>query len=181
MVMNSWKPSRLFPEYEVSNDGRVRRLTRGGRRYPVGYELKPKPHQKGYLYFILRSGDKDKTVLAHRLVALEWIGEPPSPSHEVAHNNGDKRNNHVNNLRWALPVENQADRKRHGTYVAGEDAYSAKLSDDEAEAIRTMYAAKGRKYVGGEVVMQDLANQFGVSLSQVSRIVNGKQRAQAAS
>lgn len=175
-----WKVSGLFPDYEVSNDGRVRRVTQGGRRYPAGYELKPKPHQRGYTFYILRRGDDNVTVLGHRLVAMEWIGPPPTPEHEVAHNDGDRINNHVSNLRWALPAENQADRKIHGTYVDGEDAYSAKLSNKQAEDIKLEYSAGGVRYKGGAVTMAALADKYGVSLSQVSRIVNGKQRARPA-
>lgn len=176
-MATKWKRSQRFPDYEVSNDGRVRRATQGGRRYPIGYELVSKPHQRGYRYFILRSGLKDVTMLAHRLVALEWLGDPPTPQHEVAHCDGSRTNNHVSNLRWALPAENQADRKRHGTYVDGEKAYSAKLSNEQAARLRLEYEQGGVRYLGGSVTMATLAEKYGVSLSQVSRIVNEKQRA----
>lgn len=179
-MATKWKLSRLFPDYEVSNDGRVRRATQGGRRYPAGYELTPKPHQRGYSYYILRGGTKDLTMLAHRLVALEWIGDAPSARHEVAHNDGNRCNNSVDNLRWALPAENQEDRKAHGTYVCGEKAYSAKLTNEQAANIKAAYEAGGQRYSGGAVTMQEIADANGVSISQVSRIVNGKQRAHAA-
>lgn len=172
-----WTVAAGFADYEVSECGRVRRRTQGGRRYPAGYELTAKPHQRGYLVYILRSGGRDTTMLAHRLVALSWLGAPPSDRHEVAHNDGVRTNNHRSNLRWATPAENQADRKRHGTYVQGENAYSAKLSNSAARAIRQRYADGGSRYVGGAVTMAGLASEHGVSIAQVSRIVNGIQRA----
>ncbi len=176
-MVTNWKQSGTFPSYEVSNDGRVRRLNRGGRRYPVGYELKPKPHCRGYLVFSLRRDGVEYTMLAHRLVALTWLGQPPSEQHEVAHNDGVRTNNHVSNLRWATPAENQADRKIHGTYVDGDRAYSAKLTDDQVIRLRQEYADGGQRYVGGAVTMQHLADKYAVSITQISRIVNGRQRA----
>lgn len=171
-MASEWKPAAGYPDYEVSECGRVRRLTRGGRRYPVGYELTPKKHQRGYLVYGLQGGD----ILAHRLVAMTWIGAAPSGTHEVAHNDGSRTNNHWRNLRWATPAQNQADRKAHGTYVHGQNAYSAKLTDEQANEIRTSYAGHGRRYVGGDVTMQGLADAYGVSITQVSRIVNKRQR-----
>lgn len=168
-----WRPAASFPDYEVSECGRVRRLTRGGRRYPAGYELTAKKHARGYLVYSLGN----KTILVHRLVAMTWIGAAPSPLHEVAHNDGSRTNNHWRNLRWATPAQNQADRKLHGTYVHGQNAYSAKLTDEQADEIRASYAGHGRRYIGGSVTMQDLADEYGVSITQVSRIVNSKQRA----
>lgn len=175
-MATEWKASRLFPDYDVSNDGRVRRNVQGGRRYPAGYELASKPHKRGYRYFILRRDGKDFTVLAHRLVAMEWLGEPPSVVHEVAHNDGSRVNNRVDNLRWATSAENQADRKRHGTYTIGEQAPAAKLTDSDVDEIRQAYSDGGRRYVGGSVTMETIAKQFGVSVAQVSRVVNGRQR-----
>lgn len=172
-MATEWRQAAGFPDYEVSECGRVRRLTRGGRRYPAGYELTAKKHQRGYLVFTLGSA----TVLAHRLVAATWVGPAPSGLHEVAHNDGSRTNNHWTNLRWATPAENQADRKLHGTYVHGQHAYSAKLTDESADEIRRAYASHGTRYVGGAVTMQGLADSYGVSIAQISRIVNARQRA----
>lgn len=172
-MASDWRTIPGFHDYEISECGRVRRRTRGGRRYPAGYELTPKKHQRGYLVYTLG----DKTMLAHRLVAMAWIGTPPTSDHEVAHSDGSRTNNHWRNLRWATPAENQADRKMHGTYVHGQHAYSAKLTDEQADEIRCAYARFGRRYVGGNVTMQGLSEAYGISLAQVSRIVNARQRA----
>ena len=86
-----WVSISEFPDYEISEAGDVRRLTQGGRRYPIGYVLTPKPHQRGYVYFILNDASGNpKTMLGHRLVALAFHGDPPTPEHEVAHNDGTR-------------------------------------------------------------------------------------------
>lgn len=167
-----WRVVPKFPEHEVSEAGDVRRIV-GAKRYPAGYVVSPKPHKRGYLVYSLNNRD----VLAHRLVAFAFLGDPPSPAHEVAHEDGTRTNNHWRNLKWKLPVENQADRKRHGTYTVGEKCASAKISDAQAEQIKARYADGGKPYVGGAVTMQALADEYGVSIAQVSRIVNGRERA----
>jgi hypothetical protein len=167
-----WRTIARFPEHEVSEAGDVRR-TVGAKRYPAGFVVKPKPHKRGYLVYSLNNRD----ILAHRLVALAFLGAPPSDRHEVAQEDGSRTNNHWRNLSWKLPVDNQADRKRHGTYTVGEACPSAKLTNVEAEEIRTRYANGGKPYVGGSVTMQALADEDGVSIAQVSRIVNGRERA----
>ncbi len=171
-----WRVCAGFPDYEISESGCIRRLTQGGRRYPIGYELKPKDHQRGYKYYILHSNGKSYTRLVHRLVALSWIGEPKSKDLEVAHKDGSRTNNHWRNLRWSTAKENQSDRKLHGTYHAGEKASAAKLADAQTIEIRKRYAQDGRRYVGGKISMQDLSEHYGVSVAQISRIVNGHQR-----
>lgn len=170
-----WRTIPRFPEHEVSEDGRVRRVV-ACRAYPAGYVVKPKPHKRGYLVYSLNNKD----ILAHRLVALAFLGEPPTPRHEVAHDDGSRTNNHWRNLHWKLPVENQADRKRHGTYVSGDACASAKLTNSQADEIKARYAAGGNRYIGGVVTMQALADEYGVSIAQVSRIVNGRERTSAA-
>lgn len=170
----AWLSLLDFPDYEISNSGRVRRLTRGGRRYPAGYELKAKRHKGGYdCYSLIDARGDSKTMLGHRLVALAFLGDAPTDVHEVAHNDGVRTNNNVTNLRWATPQENQADRKLHGTHVSGDTAFNRKLTSADVKQIRDCYSRDGKRYSGGAVTMQALADRFDVSITQVSRIING--------
>lgn len=159
-----WRKCYGFPEYEVSEGGDVRR----GGRIKAQFTMK-----NGYRTVGVSRRDKQ---LVHRMVALTFIGPPPTPRHQVAHNDGSRGNNHWTNLRWATPAENQADRRRHGTYHAGEACGSARLSDADAQAIRGRYHVGGQRYIGGAITMQALADEYGVSIAQISRIVNGVQR-----
>jgi hypothetical protein len=58
---------------------------------------------------------RQKSYLLHRLVALTFIGPPPSSAHEVCHNDGNPANNAPGNLRWGTRGENILDTVRHGT------------------------------------------------------------------
>jgi hypothetical protein len=94
--------------YAVSTRGRVRKLV------PDYRVLSPWIDKDGYAHVSLSVGREYPRYAIHRLLALAFLGEPPSPQHQVAHNDGSKRN-FLGNLRWATPAENQRDRVAHGT------------------------------------------------------------------
>lgn len=169
--MTEWRACVGYADYEISDDGQLRRRV-AFRAFPAGMMKKPLPHPRGYICYGVGKARKE---LAHRLVALTFIGPPPSDRHEVAHNDGCRTNNRAANLRWALPAENQADRKLHGTYLHGDTATSNKITSADVAEIRRRYAQSGIRYRGGAVTMEDLATEFGVSQAQISRIVNGRQ------
>lgn len=157
-----WKVIPMDSGYEVSSIGRVRNVR-------TGRILKPWLAGAGYLYVNLwRSGIKTGV---HRLVAHAFLGDPPSPRHEVAHNDGNPVNNCVENLRWATHAENQADIKKHGTGYyhgwRGESHPTAKLTNQKVLEIR-------RRYHHENASRKALACEFGVSTSSVDQIVQGR-------
>jgi len=170
-----WRTVDEFPLYEVCEDGRVRSYRRksrtwrnprsGIREEPVILKGTTTPH--GYTAFILR-GDNGKPTrrTAHRLVALAFL-ENPKGLTDVAHNDGNPGNNHVSNLRWSTHRDNQLDMRAHGTMQDGEKCITAKLTGKQVEEIRATRAAAGR---GSQV---RLAKKYGISVAQISRIVNG--------
>ena len=82
-------------DYLVSDTGCVMSLKNHGKRL-----LKPRPSIDGYLRYSLRINGKAVEVKAHRLVAIHFI---PNTEHKetVNHKDGNKKNNHVENLEWA--------------------------------------------------------------------------------
>jgi hypothetical protein len=154
-----WRVCTLHPNYEVSENGAV-------RNRKTGRLLKPWHAGAGYLYVAL--GDRVKTGV-HRLVALAFLGPPPSLKHEVAHNDGNRRNNCATNLRWATHAENMADMRKHGTTYAhwrGRTPPNAKLQPHQvAEVRRRVQAGALRKCVAAEL---------GVSKATIDHIVTGR-------
>lgn len=82
-----------YPDYEVSNIGRVKSL-KGKERI-----LKYGKTKDGYLLVALSKNRNRKTFLVHRLVALAFILNPENlPC--VNHKDENKENNHVDNLEF---------------------------------------------------------------------------------
>jgi hypothetical protein len=102
---------RDYPGYSITPDGHV--LGKSGKW------LTWKQTKGGYLQVGLSYGGKQRWIGVHRLVALAWIGPPPTAIHQVAHWDGNPTNNQASNLRWATPEENAVDRDRHGHTVRG--------------------------------------------------------------
>lgn len=177
-MIETWKPIQL-PSigdiYEVSDQGRIRRRVptggttqRSGRYYPAGHILTPKI-VRGYAQYGLRDADKIRHWhSANRLVALTFIGPPPSDNHHSAHNDGNKLNNQPSNLRWATVSENNLDKRRHGRTRKqnGEMNHAAKLATSDVLQIRQRYAA-------GNVTHLMLAQHYGVRRQAISRIISG--------
>lgn len=157
-----WRSIPNWPEYEVSEFGHVRRRLRGGSPIAkVGRRLRPSPGLYAHVYLHGTAGRRHISI--HRLVALAFLGEPPSRAHQVAHNDGNPRNNHYANLRYATPRENNADKIRHGTAARGEKAGPSKFTATMVRQVRLL-AAK-------EVPQEIIAEIFETSQSHIGRIV----------
>lgn len=122
----------------MSVDGLIRYYLNGAwhtrrRKHRI---LKPYSSAKGYLVVALSKKGKVKNFYVHQLVAAAFIGKRPK-GHQVAHWNGNKKDNRVLNIRYATPKQNAADRKRHGTHLTGEKVNSAKLSSLQVKWVRT--------------------------------------------
>lgn len=101
--------------YEVSDQGRVRSLQRGGPRL-----LRPQG-RRGYLRVALTSRPRGKPRRwrpVHQLVLEAFHG--PRPLGQVArHLNGDRTDNRADNLAWGFPADNVADRVLHSAAGGG--------------------------------------------------------------
>ena len=80
----------------------------------------------------------------HRLVVMKYL---PNPMYyeQVNHKDGDKSNNHVNNLEWCSGAFNIRHGLLNGLIVSGENSPNAVLSDAEVSLIR-LSVLKGESY-----------------------------------
>ena len=88
-----WTDIKGYPNYSVSNLGRV-------RSKKTGKILKPYKTNRGYLTVGFWSDGKKKRLSIHRLVAQAFI-QNLNNLPEVNHINGCKADNNVNNLEWS--------------------------------------------------------------------------------
>jgi hypothetical protein len=104
--MEIWKPLERLPGYEVSSHGRVRSLKSGKPKLMSVVE-----NNKGYFLCCLIHNKKRYTSYAHRLVAEVFIPTKFTLDFmEVNHIDKNPKNNHVDNLEWVTPMENQLHR-----------------------------------------------------------------------
>lgn len=124
------------PGYLVMADGRIQ-----GRS---GKWLKYRKHPAyGYRMFNANVNGKHTTFAVHRVICEAFNGPKPTPEHEVLHIDGDTGHNAAHNLRWGLPVENSADRVKHGTQYQGDRHHKAVLTAEIVKELRERYAQGG--------------------------------------
>jgi hypothetical protein len=157
-----YRPVVGFPGYQVGSDGTILSLHRLAR-----YQLKPsqRSRKKRYLCVHLCRGGRAFRRTVHSIV-LEAFSGPCPEGMQCRHLDGNPLNNSIDNLRWGTPKENAADRVQHGTDLRGEKNGSAKLKNHHALTIRTL-SKNGMRYV-------DIANRYGISVSNVGAIVTRK-------
>lgn len=163
----NWREITGWPGYEVSDLGRVRswKQRSKGRVWTVDRNQPPRilksDLRNGYASIILsEKGKKTAHASVHRLVLEAFVG--PGGDLHGAHCNGDKSDNRAANLRWATPVENNADKKQHGTHQSGDRAGTAKLTWALVDQIRQ------RRDQGESVVA--LSKAFAVCRNTISNI-----------
>ncbi len=144
--------------YEVSNEGRVRRIAAqvGRRGRPPGYVLREHLNrQNGYVYVSLNNRGHFESAV-HVLVASAFLARPEGC--EVDHGDGCRGNNALWNLEWVTKPVNQ---QRALARQQGErrEHWNAKLSIHQVLEIRALLKA-GAAY-------RDLAARFGVSVGAI--------------
>lgn len=123
-MSEQWRPVPGWEGYyEVSDQGRVasreRKTWHSGSQWAHGFwrtvgarVLRPGV-ARGYERVVLQRDKAKQNVAVHRLVMLAFVGPCPEGM-EVCHNDGDKRNNVLSNLRYDTKSANCVDRTRHG-------------------------------------------------------------------
>lgn len=95
LMKEVWKKIEQFPDYHVSNHGRVKSFK---KKKPL--IMKCCVHYKGYLtVYLYREKGKDIKCFIHRLVAEVFI-ENVNGHPIVNHKDLNKANNHISNLEW---------------------------------------------------------------------------------
>ena len=97
-----------YEEYEVDTDG----VIYGKKGKPLKFSINP----KGYCIVVFSVDGETKGFGVHQIVARQFIiNDTPEYKTQINHIDGDKANNHVENLEWVTPKENA----RHSIDVLG--------------------------------------------------------------
>lgn len=122
MSAERWLPVPGYQGYyEVSDHGRVRAVDRVIRRgdqiqHRRGRLKAGGPNAGGYPVVPLHRDGTRINAPVHRLVLEAFVGPCPDGMY-CCHNDGNKLNNRLDNLRWDTPSSNALDRVKHGTDV----------------------------------------------------------------
>lgn len=169
-----WKPVVGFEQfYEVSSFGRVKALDRivnykDGRSYLKREAILNAKSKQGYPGVSLLPRTPRQCV--HTLVASAFLGPKPAGARTVNHKDGNKSNNHVENLEWASYAENN----RHARLTRlnmqdGENCNLSKFSKDVVDAVRILWPS-------GRFTRDEIGGLFGMSAQHVYEIVALKSR-----
>lgn len=155
-----------FGCYKVSNLGNVFSFRR-----PVFREArqrKPWVTTGGYLCTDIIINEIRHTSKVHRLVAEAFI---PNPNcyRVVNHKDGNKKNNHIDNLEWCDHSHNNQHAWDTGLKIKkyGEDHPQSSLTQNQADELRRLKASGVKR--------AELCALFKVSYSTVDKIVGNRQ------
>ncbi|WP_051509084.1 HNH endonuclease signature motif containing protein [Rhizobium favelukesii] len=130
MSDDEWRIVEQNDLYEVCRSGKVRRVGKSvlmTRRLNTGYD-----------YVSLSKASKVTSVTIHRLVCIAFHGQPDG--RVVNHIDGDKTNNHAENLEWVTYGQNNKHAFDTGlkkpTDSRGERNGRAKLTNEAVAEIR---------------------------------------------
>lgn len=161
-----WAIIEQYPDYEVSDLGRVRRVTRGrgARQGAVLKAWKTLEYPTVQLY----SGTgKAARFYIHDLVAAAFLGKKPN-GYQVNHKDGNKSRSELQNIEYVTRSENALHALATGLKVSlrGEMAGRSKLTERDVIRIR-------QRVADGEI-QKDIATEFSVSRSRISLICSGR-------
>lgn len=168
-----WRPIPDFPDYEVSNLGRVKSLDRfinqkcNSKALRKGKVLKQHKNRDGYLVVPLTKNNKSKNFLVHRLVAKTFIINPQN-MREINHIDGNKENNNVNNLCWCTRSENIKHAYMTGLEQpkCGTEHPGAMFTTEDIQRIRSSYIPRNREFGA-----RALSRKYGVHRTTIERIL----------
>lgn len=153
--------------YEVSTHGRIRSLDRvtngplGSTRVTKGRVKALRLHD-GYQTVTLHDKGRCKTLCVNR--AMLQVFRPAINERDLdsCHNNGNRADNRLDNLRWDTRNGNLKDMDIHGTRIRGDAHPSSKMTESQVRLIRD-----------SEKSNHELAGELGISEQMVRRARNG--------
>lgn len=101
---------------------------------PKGKKIKWQEDHKGYLFTRIKWFGQWKGIYLHTLVCIAFHGERPEGM-ETDHIDGDKKNNHKDNLRWVTKSKNNRNSYLNNRDVSGTRNANSKLTENQVKDI----------------------------------------------
>lgn len=155
--------------YQVTNDGRLYSVRRSKW-------LRPNTDKYGYLYYVISINSERHTLKAHKLVAECYIPNPENKP-TVDHINGDRKDNRVDNLRWATYKEQQCNeitRQRSSELWAKTDYKAMGMKRNYGR--KPVIVSKDGNIVGEYPSLLEAAKSIHITYSKASEYANNKRK-----
>lgn len=145
-------------------------VTEDGKCFRKGKELKGSVNSKGYVKIhVCSGGPKRKLHALHRMVAECYLPNPKGLP-QVNHIDGDKRNNHINNLEWCDQSRNMKHRSHVLGLVLDKTCYNLKIPAEEIKLLRW------KRSINYPINYREVSEKWGIRRDYLSKIINGKER-----
>lgn len=149
--------------YEVSHMGRV-------KSYAINKEngkVINGGNTNGYRTITVKLGDKlTQQHYIHRLVAETFLEKENPDQHYVIHQDYDKENNSIYNLKWATEKE-LVDHNNRNPTVLKRRITGYKLTENDVRIIKKLLASNKTR-------LSMIAKRFGITHTQLNRIRSGE-------
>ena len=150
-----------YEDYEIFEDGTII-----SNKHQRSRMLKVRLSHDGYGRVALSKNGKRKDFFIHRLV-IECFGSDKRKD-TVNHKDGNKLNNHIDNLEWATKEENMQHAYLNGLKkpMSGTIHSKSLLTEEEVMYIRDNYRPHSKEFG-----MIALSEKFNVSISTINRCI----------
>lgn len=171
-MTEEWRVIEDFPDYAVSNLGRVKRTKDNARgNVKAGIMLRQNLKRNGYLQVTLTHGQTTKSIGVHRIVLFSFHGLPIN-GQQANHKDGNKQNNSIFNLEWVSPSENRFHSYAIGTSktesIKGENHGNSRFKSGEIWLIKRLLAS--RRISQSQIAMMFKTNQSYISSISVGKV-----------
>lgn len=158
--------------YLISNHGDVKSMDRyvnsknGSIAFKTGKLIKTSK-RGDYVSVNLTRENKEKTFSVHRLVAISFVDNPNNHK-EVNHIDGNKLNNHSENLEWCTRSQNEQHAYDNYLQISrkGSKHHSSKLS--ELDIANMFFDFKNG------ITRKEISDKFEISYSNTCKILKGR-------
>lgn len=154
------KPILNTEKLYVTSDGEIYILLRKGIKKVNAWET-----GNGYLFVHTTNKNIRYQRNIHRIVAETFIPNPDNKP-QVAHKNGNRKDNRVENLYWATAKENEADKIKHFTKLEAEKHPRAKHNNKQIRVVKWGIKIGTAKWV--------LAKLINGSINDINKIKRGE-------
>lgn len=156
---------KVIPQYPLYGSSKCGKIFRLSTKKEMVLGLRGREGAL-YKYVNLSINNIQRKVNSHILTAMAWIDNPnPDLYVCVNHKDGNKQNNHIDNLEWVTHGQNSRHAVDTGLIKKGNGLYNSELNDEQVHEICKLLIEGFRP--------KDICVKYGVSVDIIRKIRGG--------